>query len=276
MKNEIIIKVFVGLVLSGLTVFSVSGGDTNTPTFNIPDIESNLVVKVVGFRKTESIVNGINVPIFTTDTNVLGRLDTGVLCCVVSPKQFAKTFFVLAREPFEREELWELTPSYKAFELGSLYKMPYSIKDRGDGNGTNLYFTWCGGLRLNTCMNIHSNTFTTSKLETAGDYIQLMHMRYYVSTDEARAEVERLRPQVAKYEKQLKEINAAMKEELDRREKLGIETTTIYTADETDKYSMLWKERRITSSLYLHSKPEMLNAEKQLYDYTNRTDRLRP
>ena len=270
MKNKKKVSVLVGLILSCLSAFQVNGAGMDTPVFDIPDIKSNLIVKVVGFRKTESIVNGIEVPIFTTDTNLLGRMDTGVLCCVVSPKQFTKTFFVLAREPFDREELWELTPSYNFFKLGHFYKIPCLIKDFGLGEGTNIYFPAGGGLRLNTGKNVHSNAFTTSTLETAGDTVRALAKRYYVSADEARAKVELLRPQVAKYEKQLKEINAAMKEELGRREKLGIETTNIYTADETDKYSMLWKERRITASLYHYAKSEMLNAEKQLNDFLNK------
>jgi len=268
--------VLTGLILSCLLSVSTNGAGTDTQVFDIPDIKSNLIVKVVSFRKTESIVNGVEVPIFTTDTNLLGRMDTGVLCCIVSPKQFAKTFFVLAREPFEREELWELTPSYKFYELGHFYKIPYSLEDLGFGEGTNIYFTLGGGLRLNTGKNVHSNAFTTSTLETAGDTVRALAKRYYVSVDEARAKVELLRPQVAKYEKQLKEINAAMKEELDRREKLGIETTNIYTADETDKYSMLWKEGRITASLYHCAKAEMLNAEKQLQDFNKRPNEIKP
>ncbi len=264
------------VILSCLSAFQVNGADAEVPVFDIPDVESNLVVQVVGFRKTESIVNGVDVPIFTTDTNVLGRMDTGVLCCVVSPKQFAKTFFVLVRQPFEREELWELTPSYKFYEIGHFYKIPYSLEDLGFGEGTNLYFTAGGGLRLNTGKNVHSNAFATSTLETAGDIVRSLAKRYYVSADEARAKVELLRPQVAKYEKQMKEINAAMKEELNRREKQGIKTTNIYTSDETDKYSMLWKEGRITASLYHDAKSEMLNAEKQLQDFTNRTNQNKP
>ena len=270
MKNRIMACVIIGLFLSCLSASQVNGANAEVPVFDIPDIESNLVVKVVGFRKSESIVNGIDVPIFTTDTNVLGRMDTGVICCIVSPKQFANTFFVLKRQPFEREELWELTPSYKSFGLGNFYKIPYSVEDLGLGQGTNIYFPLGGGLRLITGMNNNSNVFTTSKLEIAGDNYSADAKRYYVSADEARSKVELLRPQVAKYEKQLKEINAAMKEELDRRKKLGIETTNINTADEKDKYSMLWKERRITSSQYHYARSEMLNAEKQLNDFLNK------
>lgn len=270
MKNRTMVSVFISLILSCLSASQVNGADAEVPVFDIPDIESNLVVKVVGFRKTESIVNGITVPIFTTDTNVLGRMDTGVLCCIVSPKQFANTFFVLKRQPFEMEELWELIPSYKLFELGHFYKMSYSIEDLGLGEGTNIYFTLGGGLRLSTGMNNHSNAFTTSKLETAGDNCSGYPRRYYVSADEARAKVELLRPQVAKYEKQLNEFKTALREELDRREKLGIKTTNIYLDDETDKYSMLKKEILKISPLYLKAKSEMLNAEKQLNDHLNK------
>jgi DNA-directed RNA polymerase subunit F len=125
-------------------------------------------------------------------------------------------------------------------------------------------------------MNVHSNAFTTSTLETAGDTVRALAKRYYVSADEARTTVELLRPQVAKYEKQLNEFKTALREELDRREKLGIKTTNIYPDDETDKYSMLWKERYKTSSLYSNAKSEMLNAEKQLQEYNNRTNGVRP
>jgi len=81
------------------------------------------------------------------------------------------------------------------------------------------------------------------------------------------AEVERLRPQVAKYEKQLKEINVAIKEELDRRKKLGIETTNFYLDDETDKCGILKKEQYKISPLYYEAKSEILNAEKQIQDF---------
>jgi len=267
MKHKRNVKILINLIFVELLSFSLNGADTDIPVFDIPDIESNLVFKVAGFRKTESIVNGIDVPIFTTDTNVLGRMDTGVLCCVVSPKQFATTLFVLARQPFEREELWELPPSYKLFKLGHFYKIPYSIKDLGDGGGTNLYFTLGGGLRLSSGLNANSNVFSKSTLETAGDTVKALAKRYYVSADEAMAEVERLRPQVAKYEKQLKEINVAIKEELDRRKKLGIETTNFYLDDETDKCGILKKEQYKISPLYYEAKSEILNAEKQIQDF---------
>jgi hypothetical protein len=276
MKSKIIVIGFVGLILSGLSVFSVNGADTNTPALKIPDIESNLIVKAVSFRKTESIINGVQVPIFTTDTNVLGRMDTGVLCVVVSPKQFEKTLFILVRQPFEMEELWEVVPSYKLFKLGYFYKIPYSIADLGYGQGTNLYFRLGGGLRLNMGMNGNSNAFATSTLEVAGDTVKTFAKRYYLSADEARAEVERLRPLVEKYEKQLKEINVALKEELDRRKKLGIETTNFYLDDETDKCGILKKEQYRISPLWSEAKSEMLNAEKQLEDYNTRTNKIKP
>jgi hypothetical protein len=266
-----IIKGFIGLLLASWPTLQVTGAETNTPAFQIPECESNLVFKVVSCRKTQSIVNGVHVPIFTTDTNVLGRMDTGVLCCVVSPQQFAKTFIVFVRQPFEMEELWELTPSYKAFKLGNFYKLPYSIKDLGYGEGTNLYFRLGGGLRLYTGMNNHSNVVATSKLETAGDYVWLMGNRYYVTADEARAEVERLRPLVEKYEKQLEEIKAGLREERERRKKLEIETKGIYLDDETDKYSMLKKEIYKLSPLYRATQSELLNAEKQLQDFNKQT-----
>lgn len=263
-------------IISCLSASQINGANAEVPVFDIPDIESNLVVKVVSFRKTESIANGIGVPIFTTDTNVLGRMDTGVLCVVVSPKQFATTLFVLARQPFEREELWELPPSYKVFKPGHFYKIPYSIKDLGDGQGTNLYFTLGGGLRLSSGLNANSNVFSKSTLETAGDTVKALAKRYYVSAAEAMAEVERLRPQVAKYEKQLKAINVAIKEELDRRKKMGIETTNFYLDDETDKCGILKKEQYKISPLYYEAKSEMLNAEKQLQDFNTRTNGVNP
>ncbi len=267
---------FAGLILSCLSAFQVNGAGTDTPVFDIPDINSNLIVKVVGFRKTESIVNGIEVPIFTTDTNLLGRMDTGVLCCIVSPKQFAKTFFVLKRHNDEMGGLSVMVPSYQFFEVGRFYKIPYSIMDLGFGQGTNIYFTWGGGLRLNNGVNVHSNAFSTSKLETAGDYCRTLAKRYYVSADEARAEVELLRPQVAKYEKQLKEIQAAIKDELDRREKAGIKTPSFNLSDETDKYSILMREQYRILPLRGAAKSEMLNAEKQLKDYNNRPNEVKP
>jgi hypothetical protein len=269
MKNNKKVSVLVGLILFCLSAFSVNGADMDTPTFEIPDVESNLIVKVVGFRKTESIVNGIEVPIFTTDTNLLGRMDTGVLCCVVSPKQFANTFFVLVRQPFEMEDLSEVVPSYKLFELGHFYKIPYSIKDLGDGEGTNLYFTLGGGLRLSSGTYTNNNVITTSKLEMAGDTVKALAKRYYVSADEARAEVERLRPLVEKHEEQLNEIKTALREEQERRKKLGKEIMGIYLDDETDKYSMLKKEIYKIGSLHCEAKSEMLNAEKQLQDFKN-------
>ncbi len=262
-------KNLVGLILSCLLSFLANGGGTDAPVFDVPDIDSNLIIKVIGFRKTESIVNGIDVPIFTTDTNVLGRMDTGVLCYVVSPKQFAKTFFVLIRQPFEREELWELTPSYKTFQLNHFYKIPYSIKDLGDGKGTNLCFTLGGGLRLNSGPNTNNNVFATSTLETAGDSVKALAKRYYVSADEARAQVELLRPLVEKYEVQLNKIKAELREERDKRKNLGIETKGIYLDDETDKFSMLKKEQYRISPLWSEAKSEMLNAEKQLQDFNN-------
>ncbi len=273
-KKEIVLT---GLILSCLLSVSTNGADTDIQALEIPDIESNLVVKAVSFRKTESIVNGIEVPIFTTDTNVLGRMDTGVLCAVVSPKQFAKAFFVLTRrKDDEREFDLKNVPSYENFKLGRLYLIPYSIKDLGLGQGTNLYFPLGGGLLLNIGLNNYSNVLTTSKLETAGDNYAANPRRYYVSADEARAEVERLRPLVAKYEEQLNEIKTALREERERRKKLGKETMGIYLGDETDKYSMLKKEIYKIGSLHCEAKSEMLNAEKQLQNFNKQSNTVTP
>lgn len=276
MKTILFVKAFAGLLIACLLVFQANGAPVEPTSFEIPDIESNLVVVAVGFRKTDSYVNGINVPIFTTDTNILGRMDTGVLFCVVSPKQFVNTFFILKRHNDEIGGLSVMVPSFQFFQVGRFYKIPYSIMDLGFGQGTNIYFTLGGGLRLNNGVSVHSNAFTTSKLETAGDYCRTLAKRYYFSADEARAEVELLRPQVVKYEKQLNEIQAAIKDELERREKAGIETPSFNMGDETDKYSILMREQYKILPLRSAAKSEMLNAEKQLKDYNNRPNEVKP
>lgn len=267
MKNKISVIVFVGLNLLFLLVFQSNGANAEIPTFEVPDVESNLVVVAVGFRKTAFLVNGLNVPIFTTVTNILERLDTGVLCSIVSPTQFANTFFVLERQNDEMGGLTVMMPSYEYFKIGRFYLIPYSIVDLGFGQGTNMYFKGGGALWLNAATTSQDNNFTISKLQTAGDYIRTRVKRYYASAEEARDELLILRSKFKEYEKQYEENKEGIENERDRRKKMGIVTYNVRAHDDTDKLGMLRTEQYAIGRLYSTTKREIVNAEAQLRDY---------
>lgn len=266
-KNKISVIVFLESILLFLSIFQINVVIAEVPTFEIPAVESNLVVVVVGFRKTAFLINGLNVPIFTTETNILERMDTGTLCCIVSPKQLANTFFVMERQNDEIGGLTVMTPSYHYFEVGRFYKIPYSIMDLGFGQGTNLHFKGGGLLRLNAEANTQDNTFTTSELQTAGDYSRTQFKRYYVSAQDARDELTRLHAEFKDYEKKYMRNKEEIKNERDRRKKIDIETNGSYLLDDRDKLSMLKKEQYIIIPLYYATRREIDNAKAQLTDY---------
>lgn len=263
----------VGLNLLCLLVFQTNGANTVVPTFDVPDVESNLVVVAVGFRKTEWLVNGLDVPIFTAKTNVLGRMDTGVLCCILSPKQFANTFFVLERQNDEMGGLTVMRPSYEYFEVGQFYLIPYSIMDLGFGQGTNMYFKGGGALWLKAATSTQANKFTASKLQTAGDYIRTQVNRYYASAKEAMNELVILHSKFIEYEKQYIANTTEINTERVRRKNLGIVTHSIRVNDDTDKLGMLYKEREIIGRLYSTTKREIVNAEAQLKKYEKNVEK---
>lgn len=273
MKSKISLIVPVGLNLLCLLVFQTNGANTVVPTFDVPDVESNLVVVAVGFRKTEWLVNGLDVPIFTAKTNVLGRMDTGVLCCILSPKQFANTFFVLERQNDEMGGLTVMRPSYEYFEVGQFYLIPYSIMDLGFGQGTNMYFKGGGALWLKAATSTQANKFTASKLQTAGDYIRTQVNRYYASAKEAMNELVILHSKFIEYEKQYIANTTEINTERVRRKNLGIVTHSIRVNDDTDKLGMLYKEREIIGRLYSTTKREIVNAEAQLKKYEKNVEK---
>jgi len=250
-----------------LLVFQTNGANAEVPTFEVPDIESNIVVVAVGFRKTELLVNGLNVPIFTTETNVLGRMDTGTLCCVVSPKQFANRFFIMERQNDEGGGLTVMRPSYEVFEVGHFYQIPYSMMDYGFGQGTNMCFKGGGVLWLTAVTISQDYKITTSKLQAAGDYSRTQFKRYYASAEETRGELAILRPKFREYEKRYKENKARIKKERDRRKKMGIVTFSVRRHDDTDKLGMLMTEQETIGRLYSTTKREIMNAEAQLKNY---------
>ena len=264
MKNQIRVLVLLGIILNFLSLFSSNVANAEVPAYEIPDIESNLVVVAIGFRKTALLVNGLNVPIFTTETNNLERMDTGVLFCVVSPKQFAKTYFVLERENYERGGLTVMTPSCHFFEMRRFYQIPYSIEDLGFGQGTNIYFKGGGLLQLKPRTTTQNNTFAASDLQAAGDYCRTWVKRYYTSAEEARNELTNLRIKFDDYNKKYIENKEKIKNELEKRNKKGVVTHGIYFLDEKDTLANLTKIKIKIAPLYFKTKHDIENAEAQL------------
>lgn len=256
-----------------LTLIASAGEKPNVmaaqSSIDIPTIESNLVVVAVGYRKTLLSVNGIDVPVFQANTNELGITDTGVLFCIVSPSHFAGTFFVLGRDTADGD-LSLLTPSYHRFSTGKFYRIPYSIRDLGYGQGTNMYFHGGGVLSLPTT---HANasylvtSAATSNLKTAGNCFRTYAERFYISAEEARSELDRLRVEFVQYEAIYNATSDGIKKELERRKNMGVVTKEVDLLDETDAFSLHKREQIRIVPLYFGTKREIENAERQLAVY---------
>lgn len=244
-------------------------------SIDIPTIESNLVAVAVSFRKTLLTVNGIDVPVFLTETNELGAADTGVLFCIVSPKQLSNMLFVLGRDS-DKTASDVLTPSYYKYAIGNSYKIPYSIRDVGSGQGINLHLN--GGGMLSVPVSITNTaciqrSSVMSNVKTAGNCFRTYTERFYVSAAEASNELCRLRTNFGQYEIRFNAIKEGIKNELARRERLGIATQGVYLLDETDVLARYQKEQVKVVPLYFDTKREIDNAEKQLKAYEMRRNK---
>jgi len=262
MKNRICLILLAGVHLLLLLVSHANEANA-VASVHIPDIESNLVVVAVGFRKTKLLVNEQNVPIFPTETNNLGRMDTGVLFNIVSPKQFRNVNFVLGRQNDESGGLTAIRPSYDFFEIGQFYLIPYSIADLGFGEGTNMYFKGGGTLWLNSQTAIQGYSLM-SRLHTTGDIARTEVKRYYFSAKEVRKELAILHSKFKEYEKQYKENAAKISTERVRLKKLNIVTNSPHVHDDKDRLGKLNNEREMLGRLYSETKREIMNAEAQL------------